>query len=66
MSSWILRYHDTSLQSNMKCDVNIRKELYANDHVPSDYGAHDEGTYDVVSSTMKIKVLQREVFFRPV
>merc|ERR1712205_262154 len=43
--------HDTSFQTIMKCDVDIRKDLYANvvvgrhDDVPGDRRADDEGAH---------------------
>merc|ERR1712079_758230 len=55
--------HDTSFQSIMKCDVDIRKDLYANVVV---WGYHnvcrhrrenDERVSALAPSTMKIKVV---------
>jgi len=54
--------HDTSLQSNKKCDVYIRNEMYAmscyqrHDHVPRDFWEHDKELTALSPSTMKFKV----------
>ena len=63
--------HDTSFQSNMKCDVDIRKDLYANVVLSGGttmfQGIGERMTKELAAlapSTMKIKVVappEREV-----
>ena len=56
---------DTSFQSNIKCDLCIRKDFFVrqypvamrHEHVPRDFEEHDEGIDSVVSIHDDIKVV---------
>ena len=53
--------YDTSFLSIMKCDIDIRKDLYANvvwhHHVPSHRRAHDRGDHCVGTIQGGIKIV---------